>query len=161
MTRLARASARGSPLLLAAALALLFAPHPVRASLGGDRASVAADADQFGAAVTLVSMPRYDVETLAGSSGTEVREYLNRGGVVFAVSWRGPAAPNLAALLGVRFAEYAAALAARAHPGLNRSVAVRTASGLVVEAGGHLRAFRGRAYLAASLPAGLEPAELW
>ena len=61
-------------------------------------------------------------------------------------------------LLGVHFTSYAAALAAVAHPGIHRSLRVES-PGLIVELGGHLRAYVGRAYLAALMPAGVTAAE--
>ena len=51
-----------------------------------------------------------------------MREYLDRAGNVFAVSWSGPVLPDLQRLLGAHFAQYTAALAALEHPGLHRSV---------------------------------------
>lgn len=88
-----------------------------------------------------------------------VREFLNQDGAVFAVSWSGPVLPDLQQLLGPHFAEYSSALAALAHPGLQRSVRVAS-SGLVVESGGHMRAYAGRAYLPARIPSGVSVAEL-
>jgi hypothetical protein len=55
--------------------------------------------------------------------------------------------------------EYATALAALNHPGLHRSLRVALPE-LIVESGGHLRAYAGRAYLPALVPAGVPAADL-
>jgi hypothetical protein len=129
------------------------------AALGGDAASVRTDAAELRGAVTTQLRQQYDIEEIGTEAGMRIREYLTRDGVVFAVSWSGPVMPDLQRLLGAHFAEYSAALKALPQPGLQRSV--RAASpGLVVESGGHLRAYAGRAYLPALIPAGVSAAEI-
>jgi hypothetical protein len=120
---------------------------------------VLADAVASKGTVNTVVRQQYDIQEFTADSGVRVREYLNREGVVFAVSWSGPVLPDLQRLLGTHFAEYTAALAALDHPGLHRSVRVASST-LVVESGGHMRAYAGRAYLPALVPAGVSPAEL-
>jgi Protein of unknown function (DUF2844) len=138
-----------------------FLPWTAQAGLGGDEASVLADAAQLHAGgARIAPKASFDLESISGSPGIEVREYVSRGGIVFAVAWSGPAPPDLTLLLGIHFAEYASALARLTHPGLKRTLAVTTPSGMVVEAGGHLRAYVGRAYLPALVPAGVNIAEL-
>lgn len=133
---------------------------PARADLGGDAASVLADGAASKAIVNSVLGRQYDIQEIDADSGVRVREYLNRDGSVFAVSWAGPVMPDLQRLLGTHFAAYATALAALDHPGLHRSVRVAS-SDLVVESGGHLRAYAGHAYLPALIPAGVSPGELF
>ena len=132
---------------------------PAHAGLGGDAASVLADATEMHATVNSVSQQLYTIEEMTAEPGMRVREYLNREGIVFAVNWAGPVLPDLQRLLGTHYAEYTAALLASNHSGLQRSVRVSTGD-LVVESGGHLRAYSGRAYLPALLPAGVPLAEL-
>jgi hypothetical protein len=136
-----------------------LAGGPARAALGGDAASVLADGAELHGAVHADDRPLYSLQEITADSGMRVREYLNRDGVVFAVSWSGPVMPNLQHLLGTHFEAYTAALAALNHPGLHRSVRVASAD-LVVESGGHLRAYAGRAYLPLAVPAGVPTAEL-
>ena len=88
-----------------------------------------------------------------------VREFLNRDGVVFAVAWTGPVMPDLQRLLGGSFPAYTAALRALANPGLHRDLRIAS-SELVVESGGHLRAYVGRAYLPALIPIGTSISDL-
>ncbi len=131
-----------------------------RASLGGDAASVLADADELHGVVQPSVSADFEVQEIVSDNGMRVREFLNGAGVVFAVSWQGPVMPDLQTLLGAQFPVYAAALAARERPGLHRSVRVATAN-LVVESDGHLRAYVGRGYLPALVPPGVSIGTLW
>ena len=132
---------------------------PVHAALGGDAASVLADAGELHGAAQSTLLTQYDVQEITNDSGMRVREYLGRDGIVFAVTWSGPVVPDLKSLLGANFASYTQALAASTQPGARRSV--RTASpDLVVESSGHLRAYGGRAYLPRLIPAGTSIADI-
>jgi hypothetical protein len=135
------------------------AMQPARASLGGDAASVAADAAELHGVARTTPLQQYDIEEITSDSGIRVREFLNRDGIVFAVTWNGPVVPNLRTLLGSSFESYIKGLGTLKHPGTQRSL--RLASGeLVVESGGHMRAYGGRAYLPPLIPAGASPADL-
>ena len=129
------------------------------ASLGGDLASVQDDAAELHGVVQTTPFQQFDIEEIVTDNGMRVREFLSRKGIVFAVTWAGPAAPDLQRLLGAQFAAYTTALTARTRRGLQRSVRVATPD-LVVESTGHLRNFSGRAYLPALLPIGVSTAEL-
>ena len=145
--------------LLVLAIANPLMAGSAYAGLGGDAASALADGTELHGAVHSVSLPLYDVEEITADTGMRVREYVNRNGVVFAVSWSGPVLPDLQRLLGTHYVEYTTALAALNHPGLRRSVRVAL-PGLIVESGGHLRAYAGRARLPALIPAGVSAADL-
>jgi hypothetical protein len=132
---------------------------PVQAGLGQDAASVRADAADLAGATELSDAADYRIAQISTDSGMRVREFSNRAGVVFAVAWSGPAPPNLQRLLGAHYEAYAAAVAALDHPGRHRALRIASPE-LVVELGGHLRAFAGRAYLPGRMPAGVSPAEL-
>jgi len=129
------------------------------AGLGSDAAGMVADGTELHGTLTSTSLPQYEIEEISTDTGMRVREYLGRDGVVFAVSWSGPALPDLQRLLGAHYVEYTTALAALTRPGLHRSVRIAS-SELVVESGGHLRAYAGRAYLPALVPAGISTADL-
>jgi hypothetical protein len=131
----------------------------VYAGLGSNTASVLDDAAALNGTTSIEIRQQYSIREISAETGMHVREFLNQDGVVFAVSWSGPALPDLQQILGTHFAEYSAALAALTHPGMHRSVRVAS-SGLVVESGGHLRAYAGRAYLPALVPAGVSAADL-
>jgi Protein of unknown function (DUF2844) len=130
-----------------------------RASLGGDAASVSSDAEELHAAVQPSVLGQFEIQEIVSDNGMQVREFLNRAGIVFAVTWQGPAMPNLQQLLGAQFPVYAAALSAQERPGLHRWVRVATPE-LVVESDGHLRAYVGRSYLPALVPPGVSIGEL-
>ncbi len=129
------------------------------AALGGDAQSVMTDtADMHGVAHATL-LQQYEIQEITNDSGVRVREFLNRNGVVFAVAWNGPVVPDLRALLGASFDNYAQQLSALRHPGTHRSLRLASST-LVVESGGHMRAYSGRAYLPLLLPAAASPANL-
>lgn len=133
--------------------------QPVRAALGSDAASVLTDGAELQGGVHSVLEQQYDMEEITAASGVRVREFLNRNGIVFAVTWSGPVVPNLRTLLGASFEGYIKSVAALTQPGLHRSLRIAT-SELVVESGGHMRAYSGRAYLPPLIPAGVSTADL-
>ena len=91
--------------------------------------------------------------------GNRVREYSLPHGLIFAVTWRGIAQPDLTALLGSYFQEFK--IAARKSENESRlTPRPLTSPHLVVERYGHMRDVRGRAYLAKWMPQGLSPEEL-
>jgi len=142
-----------------AMLVTLLGGGVAQASLGGDQASVLADATSLGVTALATDHVLYRVEECTTAAGLQVREYLGRDGRVFAVGWNGPVAPDMQSLLGAYFVDYAAALAALRSPGLQRAIRL-TLPGAVVETAGHLRAYSGRAYLPAGLPAGVALGDL-
>jgi hypothetical protein len=148
---------RLSLLLLALGGAVMVGP--ARASLGGNAASVAADAAELHGTARATPLPQYDIQEITSDSGMRVREYLTRDGIVFAVTWSGPVVPDLRTLLGTSFESYIKGLAALKQPGTHRSLRLASAE-LVVESGGHMRAYSGRAYLPLLVPAAASPANL-
>jgi Protein of unknown function (DUF2844) len=149
------------PVKLSLSLLLLAggAVQPARASLGGDAASVAADAAELHGVARATPLPQYDIEEITSDTGIRVREFLNRDGIVFAVAWNGPVVPDLRTLLGSSFESYIKGLGTLKHPGTQRSIRLASKE-LVVESGGHMRAYGGRAYLPPLIPAGASPADL-
>jgi len=139
-------------------LSLVLAPK-ANAGLGGDSADIQADAEALHGTVLPTTGALYDVVQISTDAGIQVREYLSHSGTVFAICWDGPVAPDLHVVLGSYFVDYSTALATQDHLGLRRSVRLTTTQ-LVVEYGGHLRAYVGRAYLPLRLPAGVGLAEL-
>ncbi|MES1982498.1 MAG: DUF2844 domain-containing protein [Pseudomonadota bacterium] len=92
----------------------------------------------------------YTVYQMALPTQTVVRQYASANGTVFAVSWQGPFKPDLRQLLGPHFDTMVAhqSHVARGRFNLNQA-------NLVIESGGHMRNFFGRAYLPADIPAGV------
>ncbi len=129
------------------------------AALGGDSVSVSADAEVFMGVDHSTPMQQYDVHEIVSGNGMSIREFIDRGGLVFAVSWTGPGMPDLQTVLGANYSTYAAALAQVPQRGRQRSLRIATHD-LIVETEGHMRAYRGRAYLPALIPAGALASEL-
>ena len=130
-----------------------------QAGLGGDELSVRADQAELQGMSTTTVRAGYDMVEIKTGSGMVVREFANPAGTIFALAWSGPASPDLRQLLGVHFDTYARALAQLERPGLHRSLRVESAD-LVVECGGHLRAYSGRAYLPHAVPVGFSMTDL-
>src|SRR5690348_17204730 len=104
-----------SSLPVALALGAIFltgeAWVPAKAGLGDTAASVEADrVSMKGQLRNPRSAPGYSVQEIAAANGTDVREYVSPSGVIFAVSWSGPAMPNLQQTLGTYFAQYQTAV---------------------------------------------------
>jgi hypothetical protein len=113
----------------------------------------------MGSSMSSIARDSYQLRQLSGESGNLIREYVNHSGTVFAITWSGPAPPDLKQLLGAHYLAYTSALARLNHPGLQRSIRIASTE-LVVEATGRPRAFRGRAYLPGALPSRVSPTEL-
>jgi hypothetical protein len=151
-------SKRGFYLLLAIGTNLLCTEESC-ATLGQDTASVQSDAAMLHGSVRSNATTHYTVHQIDGQNGLRVHEYISVAGQVFAVTWMGPMTPDLQQLLGSSYAAFSHSFAATTHPGLHRAARFVTPE-LVVEFGGHLRAYVGRAYLPAAMPAGMTAADL-
>ena len=124
------------------------------AKLGGDLVSVQADHQAWGASSTSAPITGATIYTQTLPNGVTVRQYVNASGLVFAVGWEGPVQPDFERLLGPHFQTYSIALRQQ-----RRGVSVQTAD-VVMESGGMMRSFNGRAYLPAGLPSGLAPQDI-
>ena len=132
--------------------ALLLAV-PSSAVLGEREQSIASDQQRMRGELRSTPQRGYTVHEIDTPDGRMVKEYVAAGGMVFGVSWRGPALPDLQRLLGSYFTEFqqSAASAPGAH---RRALAVRT-DRLVVESAGHMRDLHGRAYVPSLIPDGI------
>jgi hypothetical protein len=131
---------------------LAAAALPVGATLGGPAESVVTDQTKLHAKHAVVERRDYTVHEITRDDGTLIREYVTPAGKVFGVSWTGPTIPDLAQLLGTYNAEFQSAI--RAKRGRRSGAAIHNPD-LVVESSGHMRAFRGRAFLNSMLPSGV------
>lgn len=144
--------------LLVAILPILLVPSgPATATLGGDEASIVADQTQMKATRRIVSSQKYTTHEIQMASGTLVREYVSAQGQVFAVTWKGPLKPDLQQILGDHFADYVAAASSK-HT--RRGLVLVQQPGLVIQSGGHMRAFSGRAYIPQMFPSGVTVDEI-
>lgn len=142
-------------MLVMAALIIASAPVGAWASLGGDAASVQADQIHLQGRRSMKAAGSYTVHEIQGSSGTVVREYVSPEGKVFGVAWQGPWMPDMRQLLGSYFNQYAQANQAQKGARIRRGPVLINEPGLVVQIGGHPRAFAGRAYVPEMLPSGV------
>lgn len=140
---------------LVPAAILLLCIKASHAALGGPPFHPDPGKDGTAAAVSVQSANRatYTEVLTQLSSGTQVREYIS-GGKVFAVSWSGPFLPDLQALLGTYFDTMVAESSKK--PRAGRSQLKIDTGDVVIQSGGHMGAFEGRAWLPGKLPAGFQ-----
>jgi len=100
---------------------------------------------------TVTRQDGYSVSKVVLVSGTIVREYISPANTVFGVGWEGPTMPDLRQLLGSSSSQLAAIVA-------DGGRALNMATGdFVLHSGGHMRSFRGNAYIPSLVPAGVTP----
>ena len=128
-------------------------PVPAWAVLGGNVTSVEADQAQMQGTLEVKGAETFTMHEIQAPSGTAVREYVSRAGKVFAVAWQGPWLPDLRQILGPYFEPYEQAAARTDRE--RRGPLLIEEPGLVVQLGGHIRAFVGRAYLPLMMPEGV------
>jgi hypothetical protein len=143
--------------LAGALFAAALVPCIAAAALGEPEKSVQADAARLHASLKVTAQGQFRLHEMQLPSGTLVREFVGVDGKVFAVAWNGPTMPNLRQTFGRYFDTYVSA--ARGRAASHTRLQIRQ-DGLVVESGGHMRAFAGRAYLPQSIPAGVDLGDL-
>jgi hypothetical protein len=134
---------------------LLVGAAPAGAVLGESVRSVQDDQQRMRGALISMTREGYSIQQISSPSGHVIKEYVSLEGTVFGVSWQGPAVPDLQPLLGSYFAQLQEATLAR--PRRHGPLIVRTDK-VVIENGGHQRAFHGRAYVPSLLPQAVSPA---
>ncbi|MEX3852718.1 hypothetical protein QF001_005978 [Paraburkholderia youngii] len=92
--------------------------------------------------------------TWTDAGNTTINEYATSTGLIVAYAWQGPTMPDLHALLGKYGDSYKTGAAAAAGSGNLHSSRVAR-SDVIVESGGPMRGYVGRAWLPAALPAGV------
>lgn len=142
--------ARATGLALWAALGAVSVTLPAFAALGGDATSVDADVARMKGQAHATPAVGYTVSAITLPTGTVVNEYISAAGKVFAVTWKGPSVPNLQQTLGSYFSAFQAA-GATPHGGNHHQLRVQQAD-FVMQTGGHMRAWRGTAYVPSLLP---------
>jgi hypothetical protein len=140
---------KGAAIVIGATTTLAFG------SLGGDAASVQADQVHMQGSRTMKAAESYTVHEIQAANGTVVREFVSAEGKVFAIAWHGPWIPDMRQLLGSYFDQYAQANQAQRGARMRRGPILINQPGLVVQIGGHPRAFAGRAYVPEMLPSGV------
>lgn len=97
----------------------------------------------------------YSIHVTQLESGTEIREFSNSLGVVFAVSWQGPVLPDLTELLGGYFKTFKAAAEQTRASGRRGGPMGLVRDDLVVSSNGRMRDFFGYAYAPNLIPTGV------
>jgi hypothetical protein len=95
-----------------------------------------------------------NLQTIITAEGVTVNEFVARN-QVFAVSWGGQVMPDLSSVLGPYFPAFQQAALNRPKLGRNAPLVVE-AQDLVVHSYGHMRAFKGMAYIPSLVPAGFD-----
>jgi hypothetical protein len=142
----------------AAAIIAVAIPRTAFATLGEPEISVQTDVTRALASIkSSQQRAGYRVHEIQLSSGTVMREFVATDGKVFAVTWQGPTRPDLRQALGQYFDVYVSA--PRAKFADRRHVQIQQGD-LIVQAGGHMGALSGRAYLASAVPSGVNIGDL-
>ena len=118
-------------------------------------ASIQTDQTSLRGSIKHIQANAYMVHEITTSTGIRVREYVSPAGIVFGIAWQGQFIPNLQQLLGAYFGQYAALLKSEHAKHLGRRPLNIQKPGLVVQTGGHMRAYFGRAYIPALVPQGV------
>jgi Protein of unknown function (DUF2844) len=134
-------------------LGLLIAT-PAVAGLGENVSLVTRDATRLGATTPVrTPMAGYERHAFAAGTSTQVREYANANGTVFAVAFETRTLPDLKLLLGTRHDAYVRAL----HPGPStHKVNTVTTPDVVVTIVKLPRGFAGTAHAPGLVPAGVD-----
>jgi hypothetical protein len=130
-------------------LTVLLAAAPMWAALGDSVQSIQAEQKRWGGQLTSRMAEGYTVHEIRSAGNAAVRQYVSPGGTVFGVAWEGPTMPDLSQLLGSYFPQLQAALASGSR---RRGPLFVQVGSFVVESGGHMRAYHGRAYVTDLMP---------
>lgn len=135
----------------AAVMMCLLPPQAARAGLGDPESAIPVDVQRMGGSIKSSARSSYRIHEIQMSSGTVLREFASAEGTVFAVAWSGPTLPDLRQALGHYFDAYASA--AQGSHSARRHLEIKQTD-WVMQSSGHMRAFRGRAYLPKLIPVG-------
>jgi len=136
-------------------LILILGVAPGWAVLGETESSVSADRQFLRGQIRVEVHQAYRIHQITNSRGTVVREYVSTAGQVFGIAWQGPFVPNMQQLLGSYFSylqDYAQAQTAH-HGG----PLIIQKDNFMFANGGHMRWYRGHAYVPRLLPTNLSP----
>ena len=139
--------------LITAATVVLLSPFAF-AGLGEDVTSIQADQAQMQASLRTTQTSAYTLHEIQAPTGVIVREYVSAG-KIFAVAWEGPWPPDMRQVLASYFGQYEQAAQAQLNSRSARRPFMLQLPGLVVQSGGHMRSFAGRAYIPEALPPGV------
>jgi len=128
---------------------LFLGTAPAWAVLGEYESSVSLDQQVLRGEIRAEVRQGYKLHQITSPNGAVVREYVSPDGKVFGISWQGPFMPNLQQLLGSYSTEVQQAAQSKVRRG---GPLVVKKDNFVFVSGGHMRFFRGRAYVPSLLP---------
>jgi hypothetical protein len=134
---------------------MLMIDSPAFGGLGQDVSSVQADRADMQGSLRTRQTEAFTVHEILAPTGIVVREYVSASGKVFAVTWHGPWPPDMRQILANYFEQYLKAALAQVNSHAGRRPLMIEQPGLVVQSGGHMRSFAGRAYIPEMLPQGV------
>ena len=146
-----------TPLVTSAiALAMLCASAGAHAELGG---TMPDPANSTEAESRMLMNGALRMRTLTDAGNTTINEYATNTGQIIGYAWEGPTMPDLHALLGKYADSYrTGAATSAADANLHSSRIARP--DVIVESGGPMRGYVGRAWLPAALPPGVTADDL-
>jgi hypothetical protein len=136
-------------------VSFLLLSFPAFAGLGQDVSSVDADQAHMQGARQMTRAGAYTLHEIKAPTGIVVREYVSASGTVFGVAWEGPWPPDMRQVLADYFETYRQASAAEASSHTGRRPLMINQTEVVIQSGGHMRSFNGRAFVPALLPNGV------
>jgi len=139
---------------------MLVMTLPAFAGLGEAASSVQADQAHMQGSLRTTQTEAYTVQEIKAATGTVVREYVSTSGKVFAVAWQGPWPPDMRQILAGYFEQYQKAAQTQANSRAGRRPLLIEQPGFIVQSGGHMRSFAGRAYIPEMLPQGVSAEEI-
>lgn len=132
-------------------LILMVGSMPAWATLGQYEGSVSVDQQYLRSADLVQSFQVYKVHQLTLTNGTIVREFVSPKGMVFGIAWQAPFMPDMKQLLGDYLTNFQTATKAQTQIHQRRGLIVKT-SDFVFVSNGHMRFFRGLAYVPSLVP---------
>jgi predicted heme/steroid binding protein len=138
--------------------ALLLLATPVLqawAGLGEVEASIDTARVRMHARHSVARAQQYTLHELKMADGSRVQQYVAGNGRVFAVRWDTLYKPDLSAMLGSSFPDYASAAQVAAKRGGIQRQFRHEGNDLVVQSSAHLHVFSGYAYRRTMLPNGV------
>ncbi|SIT42907.1 conserved exported hypothetical protein [Paraburkholderia piptadeniae] len=142
--------------VLAAGVSALLA-GPAHAELGGTISAPRAD---DGSTQRVLPGSAVQIRSTVDASGTTINEYATSDGLIFAYAWQGPTMPDLTRMLGRYAAPYRAKAAAQLSEFSHLHASRVEQPEVIVESGGQMRSYVGRAWLPAAVPSGISLADL-
>jgi len=133
-------------------LMLIMGSVPAWAALGGDVSSVNSDVQVLGGQHVMVAKVGYNLHQITRPDGSVIKEFASPAGVVFGISWQGHFVPNLQQLLGTYMTNFQQGQ--RVQVVRRRAITIE-GDNFVFSSMGHMRSFRGRAYVPGLVPASL------